>query len=319
MTINYVKVEKESANDTFVVLRELMAADGGWVEQGDTLLEVEGQKTIYELAARNSGYVYFKQGLEVDSEYDIDEIIGLISDDQLTPDEINNEFGNIQPVNMDEKNSIDLKLPKKRSDQGRIVKRVGIIGGGRGLSQILEINDSLNDQFEIVCVYDDVLFGGLSQKYGIPIVGGVVHEKILDDYDFGFIDGLVISVALHSNRFRKECFDSLSPTIPFVNMVHSSVSLPRKINLGSGNVILPFVHLGMNCRIGDNNYISSYCNIEHHCSLGNHNTFGPNVTMSGGVEIGDSVKFGTGIFLEPKITVQSEQFVKSFQLVNKDI
>ena len=35
MTINYVKVPKESANDTEVILREILVEDAAWLAEGD--------------------------------------------------------------------------------------------------------------------------------------------------------------------------------------------------------------------------------------------------------------------------------------------
>tara|TARA_B110000114_G_scaffold184511_1_gene228380 strand:- start:732 stop:1688 length:957 start_codon:yes stop_codon:yes gene_type:complete len=318
MTINYVKVSKESANDTEVLLREILVEDAAWVAEGDLVIEVEGQKTVYELIAPNAGYIYFKEGLEVDSECQVDEVVALISDCKMEQSEIADKFANLVLVNSEALEPVALSFSKKAYDRKQAVKRIGVIGGGRGLSQIIEINQSLDEEFEIVCIYDDGLFGDLKQKYGIPVVGKVDYDGIIEDYDFEFIDGLVVSVST-SNSFRKQCFDSLSDKIPFANFIHSTVATPKNIHLGSGNVVLPFVHLGINCHLGDNNFISSFCNIEHHCLVGSHNTFGPNVTMSGGVEVGDLVKFGTGVFLEPKVKVTSDQFVKSSQLINKDI
>tara|TARA_B110000879_G_C11160316_1_gene508761 strand:+ start:1259 stop:2215 length:957 start_codon:yes stop_codon:yes gene_type:complete len=318
MTINYVKVSKESANDTEVILQKILVEDGALVAEGDLVIEVEGQKTVYELIAPNAGYIYFKEGLEIDSECQVDEVVALISDCKLEKLEIADKFANLVIVNSEPLEPIALSFSKKIYDRKQPVKRIGVIGGGRGLSQIIEINQSLDEEFEIVCIYDDGLFGDLKQKYGIPIVGKVDYDSIIEDYNFEFIDGLIVSVSTN-NSFRKQCFDSLSAKIPFANFIHSTVAMPKNIDLGSGNVVLPFVHLGINCHLGDNNFISSFCNIEHHCLVGSHNTFGPNVTMSGGVEVGDSVKFGTGIFLEPKVKVMSDQFVKSSQLINKDI
>ena len=258
MTINYVKISKESANDTEVSLREILVEDATWVAEDDLLIVVEGQKTAYELLAPNAGYIYFKEDIEVDAEYKVDQVIALISDCKMVQSEIADKFANFDFENSEAPEPVILSFPEKTYNRNQIVKRIGVIGGGRGLSQILEINDSLNNQFEIVCIYDDGLFGNYKQKYGIPVVGKVDFDSIIEDYDFKFIDGLVVSVST-SNGFRKECFNSLSPMIPFANLIHSTVATPKNVHLGSGNVILPFVHLGMNCQLGDNNFISSFC------------------------------------------------------------
>ncbi len=319
MTINYLKVPKESANDTEVILREIHLESGEWKEEGEIVFEVEGQKTIYEVIAINSGYIYFIDALAIDETYQVDEVIALISEQELDDKLVKLEFDRLEAIEDGASKAIEtINFAKKIPQNNRSIKRIGVIGGGQGFSQIIEINESLSEPYEIVCIYDDGLFDVVNQKYRVPVIGAVETIEIINDYHFKFIDGLVISVST-SNILRQKWFDLLSPHVPFVNFIHKDVVIPKEINIGSGNVLLPRTHIGINSEIGNNNFISSFCNIEHHCVLGSHNTFGPNVTMSGDVKVDDSVKFGTGIFIEPKIHVSSNQFVKSFQLINKDI
>lgn len=318
MTVSFIKITRESANDSEVYLREVLFENGSYVEQGNPVFEVEGEKTVYELVADTEGYIYVKEGLEIDESYEVDEVMAIITPSKIDESEVKIHFEDLEKQKDDENELIEpLEFQINPAPKGELIKKIGIIGGGRGFSQIIEINDSLENPYEIVCIYDDGLYKKINQKYNVPIIGNVDFSRIINDFNNKLIDGLIISVST-SNSFRQKCFEELSNNIPFVNMIHHNVALPKNYSIGYGNVILPNIHIGINCNIGNNNFVSSFCNLEHHCKIGHHNTFGPGVMMSGGVNVGNEVKFGTGIFIEPKINISSKQYIKSFQLINKD-
>ncbi len=81
--------------------------------------------------------------------------------------------------------------------------------------------------------------------------------------------------------------------------------------MGQGNLIMSHCRVGTCATVGDNNFLSAFCDIEHHNQLGSHCSFGPGVATSSKVRIGDRVKFGTGIFIEPLVHIGDDCVIGS--------
>ena len=333
-----IRIERESANDEFVILNSINYKNGDKVILDDLVFEVEGQKTAYDIVAPCDGYFFSDPSLEEGHEIEIDRIIGVVSNEdkydeekiknflkseiakdiepkETTSNEYKNnlediEFSNVEPQFYETNNSSNNPSNK--------LTRLAVIGGGAGFSQVLEITKNLSN-IEIIGIYDDSLFNQKSSSYGYPIIGSIDIDNISNDYSNNLFDRLIISIGTNIN-FREKIFNELKDNkkVNFINLIHPSVVIDDTSKIGTGNIILPYCHLGPFSRIGNNNFISSYCNIEHHCMVSSNCTFGPSVVFSGNVKVENNVKFGTGIFVEPKISISGNQFIESGSILTKD-
>lgn len=198
------------------------------------------------------------------------------------------------------------------------IKRIALIGAGKGLVQVLDIIFNLPDYIP-VHVYDDTPEKQGISIFNIPVKGKVNLDAIADDYKNGQFD-LVVNTVSVSIEFRKKVFSTLSAAgVPFANLVHPAAYVGFNNSMGQGNVIFAHVSMGPCTQIGNDNFISARCNIEHHNVLGSHCTFGPGVMTSGSVTIGDEVKFGTGVFIEPKLIIGSKSIIASGSIVTRNI
>jgi len=196
--------------------------------------------------------------------------------------------------------------------------KVAIIGGGRGAVQVIDLIKNLLN-FRAVFIYDDTDSKQNKKIMGIPIIGRINFNEIKKNYQNNSFDYLINSVST-SISFRKKCFESAKKYgIPFTNLIHRSAYIGSNIEIGMGNIILPFVHIGPCTIIGNDNFISAKCSIEHHNKIGNHCTFGPGVMTSSDVEIGSEVKFGTGIFVEPFIRIGSNSIISSGSIITNHV
>lgn len=312
-----IKVPRESANDNEVLIAEINYKDGDWIIEGSVIASVEGEKAVYDVLSDKCGYIYFYG--KVSEKISIEMPIAIVSDDLIDnfEDESEQFDADDRHLEVDSsygKTKISSSTISRNIDQ--TVRRVAVIGAGKGLDQILDAVKSSNN-YNITVAYDDIKFGRALSCMGVPIVGPVDVENIRLDYLGGLFDAIVISVSTNI-RFRKECFDVLFRDIPFINVVHKSAVISPDSIIGAGNVILANVVIGSKARLGNNNFISALCNIEHHCIIGSHCTFGPSVVFSGGVEVCDEVKFGTGIFVEPFYKFNQKKFVKSGSVLVND-
>jgi acetyltransferase-like isoleucine patch superfamily enzyme len=156
-------------------------------------------------------------------------------------------------------------------------------------------------------------------RLGLPLLGPVDVDLLAEDFAQNTFDAAIITVST-SIDFRSSIFEKLIALgVEFPAIVHPSVVVHETARIGRGTLIMPNVHIGPFAEIGDNNFISSFCNIEHHCILGDHNTFGPSVVLSGSVTMGSKIKLGTGIFVEPLISIGSGCNIASGCVITQSI
>lgn len=349
MEIIEIKCEQYNVNDDNYNIIDVLCNNGDIVKTGQVLFELDSSKALIEVESKLEGYFYTIYNK--DESISVNSTLYLISKKQIEniesffeksksgqKDFLDNEkvFTN-KAKEFIEKNKIDvskfeesfitLELLQNKFGLNNMIldncntnkiKRVAIIGAGRGLVQILDIIFN-STQYIPVCIYDDTPEKQNAFFFNIPVVGLVNPIEILNDFENNKFDLIINSVST-SIEFRKSIFKKLKAyQIPFANLVHKNAIIGFNVNLGEGNVILADVVVGASTIIGNDNFISSKCNIEHHNILANHITFGPNVVTSGSVEISDEVKFGTGIFIEPKITIGENSIISSGSIITRNI
>jgi hypothetical protein len=305
-----IKVPRESANDFAVLVADVNYSNGDWVSENSVVASIEGEKAVYDILSEISGHIYYVA--KAQDRVEIDGVIAILFSEPIHNfEEIQHKYflPRQTPAEVSEKPAAYFQKKSLIRKPNSDIQRVAVIGAGRGLDQILDAA-ILSESMKIVLAYDDVKFEKIFGYSGIPVIGAVNYDRIMKDYADGLFDALLISVSTNI-KFRKTCFDMLSPHIPFANLIHRTASVSPNSLIGSGNIILANSVVGSDARIGNNNFISAMCNIEHHCRVGNNCTFGPGVVFSGGVVVCDEVKFGTGIFVEPFHIFEERQFVKS--------
>ena len=198
------------------------------------------------------------------------------------------------------------------------IRRVAIIGAGRGSVQVLDLISHL-DGYVASVIFDDTPEKQGTYLYGVPIVGPVVFNDIAKNYYDGLFDCIVNSVST-SVEFRKKCYESLSEKgVPFCNLIHPTTIIGQNVRMGTGNIIFPLSHIGPNAEIGNDCFITAKTSLEHHNIVGDHCCFGPGVFTSGSVTIKECVKFGAGIYVEPWITIGEWSLIASGCIITNNI
>ena len=171
---------------------------GEKVSKDDILFEVEGQKTAYDIVAPSDGFFYADPSLELEQEIEIDRIIGVISDEKTYDEKAIKSFLSKEIKkdknndNSDEHKFEDLELTNVKPhnfDQNKI--RLAVIGGGAGLSQVLEITKHF-EHFDLKGVYDDTLFNKELSVNGVPIIGSINIQNISNDFSDDLFDKIII-------------------------------------------------------------------------------------------------------------------------------
>jgi len=121
------------------------------------------------------------------------------------------------------------------------------------------------------------------------------------------------------NRVRKEKFDELkSHGYTFANII-SPHAIVCTDNIGEGNWINDFAHIGYDAKIGNNNIIGANTSISHYAVVGNHNSFSLGVCMGGHSVCGDCNFFGLNSVVFNRVIVRNKCIVGGGAVVKKDI
>lgn len=104
-----------------------------------------------------------------------------------------------------------------------------------------------------------------------------------------------------------------------LNAISQKANLSRNVSCGTGNIILPFVQMGVNLLIGDGNIIFSNSVIEHDCKLGNNINIAPGVSIAGHVVIEDNVYIGVGSSICDGVTIRKNSVIGAGSIVLKDV
>lgn len=196
------------------------------------------------------------------------------------------------------------------------VRRILLIGGGLGATQVLDILREDEKQFAVGIIDDTRDLWG-NQLHGLPVLGGGNHLKQL--FDGSAFDAAIVTISTSieaRRRFRNICSDY---GIPMANAIDPSSRIASNVKIGTGNVICAFCFIGSYAEIGDNNFFSAYNSFDHHCRIGSDNSTGPGCICSGSVKIGNSVRMGTGIFIQPKIKIGDESQIASGAVITNHV
>jgi acetyltransferase-like isoleucine patch superfamily enzyme len=196
------------------------------------------------------------------------------------------------------------------------VERILLIGGGLGVTQVIDILKDNHSKEPVAILDDDHSLWG-KYFYGIPVVGDSTRlEALYQEHAFSSII-ITISTSIQARtKFRELC---ASLNIPLTNAIDKSAKLAKDVKIGLGNVICAFCHFGTGTVIGDNNFISAYNSFDHHSVIGSDISTGPGCIASGIVKIGNRVRMGAGIFIEPYLELEDDVQVASGAIILKSV
>jgi acetyltransferase-like isoleucine patch superfamily enzyme len=196
------------------------------------------------------------------------------------------------------------------------VERIALIGAGLGATQVLDILATDASKRAVAIVDDDQeRWGG--RVAGVPVVGGT--QQLREHYAEGRFESTVVCISTSvraRTRFRELCGEL---GIPLANAIDPTARICAGVEIGAGNVVCAFCHLGVGTRVGDNNFLSSHNSFDHHNVLGSDISTGPRCMTSGLVHIGDRARFGTGIFVEPHVEIGAGVQVASGAVIVRSV
>jgi len=348
MSIHWVNADRDSPSDESLTVDRFTVSEGAEVNQGDVILEVEGNKSLFEITAPESGSVYFyvpkgkstqignviacictegeekpprpepaleievEQGLSDSAERFSHAAFALLTSNAIEPVSFRLELDFVTETDVKEYLSVSEKGPGvARSEKSR---RIVILGGGHLATLAYEIAAE-DPSKRIIGVFDDSQ--NMMKGLGVPLLGGMAD--FVSHYLAGEFDEAVIGV--QSNRkVRKRLIQQCrSNSIPLSTLIHSKSFISQLATIKSGCIIMDGARVGPYAILEPNVFVSGLVNIDHHCQIGANTTFGPGVFLSGNVTVGMDCDFGTSIGVEPGVVIGDRCSISSGSILHSNV
>tara|TARA_X000001036_G_scaffold431134_1_gene464922 strand:+ start:8449 stop:9093 length:645 start_codon:yes stop_codon:yes gene_type:complete len=194
--------------------------------------------------------------------------------------------------------------------------KIYILGaGGQARVNISLIKES--NEFDIGGIFD-LSFAGIDEEIlGAPVLGGIEAFDSLIKTN----DSVSISIAIGENLLRQSWFEKIqNHNIRLPNLISKYAYVdPSVTDLGIGNVLSPFSHLGPCSVLGNNNIINTRSNIEHESIIGSHSHLAPHSVVLGRCIVGSNVFIGANSTILPSINITDDVKIGANSLVASSI
>lgn len=187
--------------------------------------------------------------------------------------------------------------------------KIAFIGAG---THLLSVLDSLNDEHEVVGVYDNLLTS--DSFYGIKKLGSLrdfVNHK--DKFD-------AIMVTIGDITMREELLSLVREhSIAMVSIVDKSAIVSSSAVIGEGTFIGKRAVVNAYATIGKACILNTGCIVEHGCELGENVHVAPGSILCGNVCVESHVLIGAAACVIQSLRICSHAFVGASACVSKNI
>ena len=187
--------------------------------------------------------------------------------------------------------------------------KVAFIGAG---THLLSVLDSLNEGYEVVGVYDNLLES--DSFYGIKKLGGLrdfVNHK--DMYDAVMVTLGDITMRESLLALVRERGIKMFSVIDQSAIVSSTSVIKEGTFIGKRAVVNAYATIGEAC------ILNTGCIIEHGCELGENIHVAPGTILCGNVHIDSHVLIGAAACVIQSLHICSHAFVGASACVSKNI
>lgn len=187
--------------------------------------------------------------------------------------------------------------------------RVACIGAGTHLVSVL---DSINEDIEIVGVFDDLLENG--NFHGIPQLGGLFDfPKYQDQYD-----RVIITVG--DILLRERLLTLVKQyNIPQYTVIDPSAIVSKNAVIANGTFVGKRVIVNAEAKVSQSCILNSGCIIEHGCVLEENIHIAPGAVLCGNVHVGKNTLIGASSCVIQSLSICEHTVVGAGACVCKNI
>ncbi len=107
--------------------------------------------------------------------------------------------------------------------------------------------------------------------------------------------------------------------LEYVNLIHPDVRISQYIKMGRGNIICAGSILTVNICLGDHIILNLDCTVGHDTVIGSYCTILPSVNLSGGLALGEGCLIGTNSAIIEGVSVGEWSIIGAGAVLTKDI
>jgi sugar O-acyltransferase (sialic acid O-acetyltransferase NeuD family) len=338
-------IENRTVNDDVYVIQNVGYPNGAAVCGGEVLATYETSKSIVDVFAPESGYVFYNN-IRVGQEVGVGFILAVVTDTTnfdytyFTFKEYLSDSNGAAEMPVEQ--SPDIRVTKaarnlmikhglglddfngkkciRSRDVDEIVRllssgtRATPLSSQGGNNKLLVIGSSGHAK---VCLEI------LRQANDYEIVGIVDSALIKGDYSHGlpilggeadllelFESGINFAVigfsALHKTAVRQNLYDKLIGLgYRLPNVIHKSAVIEPSSVFGNGNQVMAGAIIGSDVSIGNNCILNSGCIISHDCNIQDNVHVAPGAVLAGSVSVGSNTLVGMGVTVYMKLSIGS--------------
>lgn len=191
---------------------------------------------------------------------------------------------------------------------------LGIIGAGELGQQIAHLAKE-GSEFEEIIFFDD--YAKQDSVNGYRIIGGT--NSVSEAFQKGYFNKLSIGIGYKHRAARREFFEKFKGTIPFGNVIHSSVYLDRTTRVGEGLVVFPGCILDKGVILENNILLNNGVVVSHDSHIQSHCFISPRVAIAGFVKVGESCMLGINTTIIDNIIINDNIDTGGGTVVIKDL
>lgn len=186
---------------------------------------------------------------------------------------------------------------------------IGAGGFGKEIAFLLKNNPT----YELSGFVDD------SKKLGEMVVGKPILGNVDSLNKINQSTALFIGIA--SPVVKERIYTDLkdNPKLLFPNLIADSALIGINMEIGIGNILMPYTTYTADIVLGDFNMINISSTVGHDTKIGSYNSIYPSVNLSGNVKIGEKNEIGVGTKVIPSVSIGSENIIGAGSVVLKDI
>ena len=153
-----------------------------------------------------------------------------------------------------------------------------------------------------------------SDVLGKPVIG-----KIADLLQVKTPMAVFLGIA--APTVKENIYEQLrqNPHLHFQNLFAPSALIGLNVQLGIGNILMPYTTYTADISIGDFNMINIGSTIGHDSIIGSYNAIFPHVNISGAVTLGDKNELGVGTKIIQERSIGDGNIIGAGSVVIRDI
>lgn len=194
-------------------------------------------------------------------------------------------------------------------------KPVILLGAGGHAKVLLDI--LLEQNIEVVGIAEKDGADLSSDLYGVPVIGSDSDVQQYPPDKVELVNGIG---SIGSTTLRQKVYEKFKRQgYCFPQVIHPSVVVSRRAELGEGVQIMAGAVVNIGARIRENAIINTNASVDHDCLIGAHVHIAPGVTLSGGVTVGDGSHIGTGASVVQGIEIGANVIVGAGAVVVNNV